>query len=184
MNTANLLDFDWWLIENVCMPCNSLSSSTLDAVLPQTTWVQDFPLQERNDESQSNSPDNKLADKFVESIIRMLKSMNAEAGINTLLDEDIIQLPTKSRGLANVLARYDFSKVKIALVASIPGKHKGAEMQTVGHTGLMRALRNIGARCHPDKQIALECQVSYHPCDASVSPNSIRLVTGVVNRTL
>lgn len=89
----------------------------------------------------------------------MLKGMNAEAGVKILLDENIIQLPTKSSGLGNILARYDFSGVKVALVSSIPGKYKGTEMQMVGHTGLMRALRDIGARCHPDKQVALECQV-------------------------
>jgi tyrosyl-DNA phosphodiesterase-1 len=121
--------------------------------------VQDFPLKEGNDESKITSPNNKLADTFVEAIVRMLRSMNSEAGIKTLLDEGIIQLHSKSSALSGILARYDFSKVKVALVSSIPGKYKGAEMQTVGHTGLMRALRNIGARCHPDKQISLECQV-------------------------
>lgn len=100
----------------------------------------------------------------------MLRGMNAEAGIKTLLDDRIIQLPFPSTSLSqlnlleSILSRYDFSKVKVALVCSVPGKFQGAEMQTVGHTGLMRALRNIGARCHSDKQIALECQVSTLVC--------------------
>ena len=164
MNTANLLDFDWWLIENVCTPDVLVSRPSNSHSHPpptQTSWVQDFPLKERNDNSQSNSSNNKLTDKFTEAIVCMLRSMNAEAGIKILCDENIIRLPTKFSTLGNILDRYDFSKVKVALVSSIPGKYKGVEMQTVGHTGLMRALRNIGARCHPDKQIALECQVGW-----------------------
>jgi hypothetical protein len=84
--------------------------------------------------------------------------MNAEAGFKTLRDDNIIQLPSNSSALSNILARYEFPKA--VLVSRIPGKYKGAEMQTVGHTRLMRALRNIGARCPPDQQIPLECQVS------------------------
>lgn len=88
----------------------------------------------------------------------MLRGMHVEAGIQSLVDDHVLPVPTSS--LEALLAPYDFFKVKVALVCSIPGKFKGEEMQKVGHTGLMRALRNIGARCHSDKRIALECQVS------------------------
>lgn len=132
--------------------------------------MQDFPLKTNSATDPDPSSTNKLASKFTESLILMLRGMNAEAGIKTLLDDRIIQLPFPSTSLSqlnlleSILSRYDFSKVKVALVCSVPGKFQGAEMQTVGHTGLMRALRNIGARCHSDKQIALECQVSTLVC--------------------
>lgn len=127
------------------------------------SWVQDFPLKSSSQTvGGSSSPSNtrSLGDKFIESLVFMLSNMNTEAGIKTLLDDKIIKLPSKSSSLRDILSLYDFSKVKVALVCSIPGKFKGTAMQTVGHTGLMRALRNVGARCHADKQIALECQVN------------------------
>ncbi|KAF8305772.1 phospholipase D/nuclease [Clavulina sp. PMI_390] len=145
VNTANLLDFDWWRIEN-------------------TSWVQDFPLkpnaQTLSGKDASADDSYPQASKFVESLIRMLRGMNVEGGIKTLVDDRVLHLPTKSSSLETLLERYDFSKVKVALVCSLPGKFKRAEMQTVGHTGLMRALRNVGARCPADQQIALECQGS------------------------
>lgn len=121
------------------------------------SWVQDFPLRTSSfapDQSRSS-----LANKFQAALTLMLTKMHTEAGIQLLLKEGLISTPSGKPDIGSILAQYDFSRVKVALVCSIPGKFQNKEMQTVGHTGLMRALRNIGARCPDDKNLSLECQV-------------------------
>lgn len=84
--------------------------------------------------------------------------MNVEAGMRAAMSSGVIpSLPKAS--VEAVLNRYDFSKVKVRLISSLPGTYTGKEMQTVGHTGLVRALRNIGARTPPEKELSLEYQV-------------------------
>ncbi|KAF8330786.1 tyrosyl-DNA phosphodiesterase-domain-containing protein [Cantharellus anzutake] len=137
VNTANLLDYDWWGIENM-------------------SWVQDFPLLASS--TQSPEAEASHGKAFRTTLIAHLKRMNVEAGMKAAVSSGVIRLPKCS--IEAVLNRYDFSKVKIRLVASLPGTFTGQEMQTVGHTGLMRALRTIGARTPPGKDLSLEYQGS------------------------
>ena len=65
--------------------------------------------------------------------------------------------------------RWDWSKVKVKLVASIAGKHDGWEQVIkTGHPALMGALQELGAQPLKGKQLVLECQVCnhrlLHPC--------------------
>ena len=56
--------------------------------------------------------------------------------------------------------RWDWSKVKVKLVASIAGKHDGWEqVLKIGHLALMRAIQDLGAQPPKGKQLVLECQV-------------------------
>ncbi|KAF9518779.1 hypothetical protein BS47DRAFT_1337912 [Hydnum rufescens UP504] len=149
VNTANLLDFDWWDIENM-------------------SWVQDFPLLSTTPVSSESAADSKptttsasLGAKFTETLATMLTRMNVGAAIQSLIDSKSLSLPANYTGVEGMLAEYDFSAVKVGLVPSIPGTyHAQSEMQSVGHTGLMRVLRSVGARCPPDKKLSLEYQGS------------------------
>src|SRR5260370_23256609 len=97
------------------------------------SWVQDFPLlastSARNPEVQD--PD---GDVFKTTLISHLKRMDVEAGMRAAVSSGVISLPTTS--VEAILNHYDFSKVKVRLISSLPGTYIGEEMQTVGHTGL------------------------------------------------
>lgn len=74
--------------------------------------------------------------------------------------------------------KWDFSKVKVRLVPSLAGKHEGwhnvsqscpdyegrtkPNLQVLhsGHTGLMKAVRDLNLRTPKGKELILECQVS------------------------
>ena len=57
--------------------------------------------------------------------------------------------------------KWDFSKVKVGLIASLAKKHKGqSKVIQTGHTGLMKALQDMGLRTPPGKELQLECQAS------------------------
>ncbi|KAF9018799.1 phospholipase D/nuclease, partial [Hymenopellis radicata] len=68
----------------------------------------------------------------------------------------------KARGLPitaieDLRCRWDWSNVKVQLVPSIAGKHRGIiTMSSVGHTRLMKAVRNLGMTREPGC-LALEC---------------------------
>ena len=130
------------------------------------SWVQDFPLLSTTPPATSSATHSSppavaasLGVKFTETLATMLTRMNVGAGIQALLDSKSLPgLPTYT-GIEGVLAGYDFSAVKVGLVPSIPGTYHAQSMQSVGHTGLMRVLRNLGARCPPGKKLSLEYQV-------------------------
>lgn len=153
VNTANLLDFDWWNIENVGQSKLSRDAKLNNTQHPQMSWVQDFPPVSTSSEPVTTP----LGTKFAYTIESMLIQMNAEAGTKSLVDSGLIS--SNDHRIKDILARYDFSRVRVGLAASRPGNHTGVELQRVGHTGLMRVLRSIGARCPPEKQLSLECQV-------------------------
>lgn len=56
--------------------------------------------------------------------------------------------------------RWDWSKVKAKLVASLAGKHEGwKEVMYTGHPALMKAVQDLEARPPKGKEVVLECQV-------------------------
>jgi tyrosyl-DNA phosphodiesterase 1 len=62
--------------------------------------------------------------------------------------------------ISDLRSKWDFSRVRARLVASIAGKHEGwPQVIRTGHTSLMKAIREIGARCGPDQRLQLEYQV-------------------------
>lgn len=53
------------------------------------------------------------------------------------------------------------SKVTAKLVPSFVGRHEGwPTLIRVGHTALLKALRDLGADCPPNMKLTLECQGS------------------------
>ncbi len=120
------------------------------------SWVQDFPLLASTSAGNPGVRDSD-GDVFKTTLISHLKRMNVEAGMRAAMSSGVISLPNPS--VEAILKQYDFSSVKVRLISSLPGTYIGEEMQTVGHTGLMRALRSIGARTPPEKELSLEYQV-------------------------
>lgn len=58
-------------------------------------------------------------------------------------------------------AKWDFIKVKVQLIASLAGKHEGwPRVVLTGHTAIMKAVRDIGARAGTRK-LVIECQVRW-----------------------
>ncbi|KZT19086.1 phospholipase D/nuclease [Neolentinus lepideus HHB14362 ss-1] len=134
VSTANLVDFDWRDIEN-------------------TVWLQDIPLR-----SKPVSHDPKATD-FPAAFERVLKALNVRAALDNMLKTDHPNLPIKS--IQDIRCKWDFSQVKVTLVASLAGKHEGwPSVILTGHMGLMRALRDLGMRAPKDKEVVLECQGS------------------------
>ena len=141
----------------------------------QMSWVQDFPLlatmppTDRMTDPTTPATASSLGAKFTETLATMLTRMNVGAGIQALIASKSLSLSPNYTGIEGVLARYDFSAVKVGLVPSIPGTyHAQSGMQGVGHTGLMRVLRNIGARCPPGKKLSLEYQVQLFTLDNKI----------------
>lgn len=127
-------------------------------ILFQIVWLQDFPLI-------STPPPSTLAPfgvTFQGTLRTLLSTLNITPGLMSLSVSDLggVHLPFTS--LNDLLTPYDFSKVQVSLVMSIPGKHEGwKHVLTVGHTGLMSAVRHIGAQCPGGKALTLEYQVRY-----------------------
>ena len=68
-------------------------------------------------------------------------------------------LPLQS--INDLRCKWDFSRVKVHLVASLSGKHEQwPNVIQTGHPRLMKVIRDIGARAGPSKELHLECQVS------------------------
>ncbi|EPQ56055.1 phospholipase D/nuclease [Gloeophyllum trabeum ATCC 11539] len=134
VTTANFVDFDWRDIEN-------------------TVWLQDIPLRS------SPIPHDPKATDFPAAFERVLKALNVRAALDNMLKTDHPNLPVKS--IQDIRCRWDFSKVKVKLVASLAGKHEGwPSLILTGHTGLMKALRDLGLHAPKDKDVVLECQGS------------------------
>ncbi|EIN05149.1 phospholipase D/nuclease, partial [Punctularia strigosozonata HHB-11173 SS5] len=134
ISTANFIDYDWRDIEN-------------------TVWVQDVPLRQ--------TPiryDHKATD-FPATFERVFKALNVEAALQALTINDHPDIPLPS--VTDLRTKWDFSKVKAHLVASVAGKHEGwPEVIRNGHTALMKAVRDMGARAGKGREVELECQGS------------------------
>lgn len=91
----------------------------------------------------------------------MLRRLNLEPGIlSFVVSDESKKDPLPFTSLDDLLVRYDFSTVKVALVASLEGKLEGwDQVQKAGLTGLMRAVLDVGAKCPSNKVLHLECQV-------------------------
>ncbi|TDL27098.1 phospholipase D/nuclease [Rickenella mellea] len=132
--TANLVDFDWRDIEN-------------------TVWTQDVPLR-----TSPHAHDPKATD-FPATLQKVLHALNVPAALTSHLNGDHPRLPMKFIG--ELRTKWDWSKVKVQLVASIAGRHEGwPEVIRTGHTALMKAVRDVNARAGRDREVVLECQGS------------------------
>ncbi|KDQ55780.1 hypothetical protein JAAARDRAFT_159157 [Jaapia argillacea MUCL 33604] len=134
VSTANFVDFDWRDIEN-------------------TVWVQDIPLRA------SPIPHDPKATDFPATFERVLKALNVRSALDIMIRTDHPNIPFKS--ISDLRRLWDFSKVKVKLVASIAGKHEGwPNVIHTGHTALMKAVRDLGVRAGKEREVIVECQGS------------------------
>ncbi|KIP12180.1 hypothetical protein PHLGIDRAFT_124343 [Phlebiopsis gigantea 11061_1 CR5-6] len=134
VSTANLIEYDWRDIEN-------------------SVWVQDVPLRPA-----PIAHDAKASD-FPTAFTRVLRAVNVVPALLTLIRNGHENLPL--RRIEDLRSRWDFSKVKVALVASLAGKHEGwPKVILTGHTGLMKALQDMNLRPPAGKELQLECQLA------------------------
>ncbi|THH28564.1 hypothetical protein EUX98_g5632 [Antrodiella citrinella] len=134
VSTANLIQYDWRDIEN-------------------TAWVQDFPLRS------APIPHDPKATDFPATFSRILRSLNVVAALLNMARNGHDDLPLKCA--EDLRCKWDFSKAKVFLIPSIAGKHEGwPKVVQTGHTALMKALRDMGARTGKDRELTLECQGS------------------------
>ncbi|GJJ05818.1 hypothetical protein Clacol_000005 [Clathrus columnatus] len=160
--TANFVDYDWRDIEN-------------------SVWLQDVPLRKES------IPHDAKAEDFPAQLGRVLHYIHVPEGLRALR-VDHPNLPFNA--ITDLRTKWDFSEVhsylffsfparltgpqvRVQLVPSIAGKFEGwPAVLRFGHTRLMKAIRQIGARADPEfnkplgngqrqgRKLLLECQTS------------------------
>ncbi|EKM76167.1 hypothetical protein AGABI1DRAFT_45345 [Agaricus bisporus var. burnettii JB137-S8] len=136
ISTANLIAYDWRDMEN-------------------SVWLQDLPMR-----PQLMPPDPKAKD-FPSIMQQVLHAVNVAPALRTMLP-DHPNIPLRT--IEDLRMRWDWSKVKVHLVASIAGKHEGwPSIVKTGHPRLMMAIRTMGLR--PSRGLGkgnmiIECQGS------------------------
>ncbi|KZV95003.1 phospholipase D/nuclease [Exidia glandulosa HHB12029] len=134
--TANLLQMDWRDIENY-------------------VWVQDIP------KLMSPTPFAKLPkDNFAAILTDTLKILNVGHALTSF--QKTGQWPGMPiHALDELRMWWDWSRVTAKLVPSFVGRHEGwPNVVRVGHTALLKSLRDMGADCPPHMKLTLECQGS------------------------
>ncbi|KAF8906445.1 tyrosyl-DNA phosphodiesterase I [Mucidula mucida] len=112
-------------------------------------WLQDIP--QRPTPIAHDPRSMARLDDFPSVLQRTLHAI----GVAGVLDGSRATLPITV--IEDLRCRWDWSKVKVELVPSIAGKHKGIiTMSGVGHSRLMKAVRNLGMTREPGR-LALEC---------------------------
>ncbi|THH07200.1 hypothetical protein EW145_g3542, partial [Phellinidium pouzarii] len=120
-----------------------------------SVWLQDIPMRPtpvRHDD------DGKASD-FPGTLERVLHSLNVPAALTKFIDGDFANMPIEA--LSELGMRWDWTKVRVKLVASLAGKHEGwDEVERTGHPALMKAVQELGAETPKGKELVLECQGS------------------------
>ncbi|TFY58186.1 hypothetical protein EVG20_g8248 [Dentipellis fragilis] len=136
ISTANMVDYDWRDIEN-------------------SAWVQDVPRRPAPITHDAKAKD------FPTTFERVLKCLNVAPALASFLHHGHPGLPLQAIHPGVLRTHWDFSRVRAHLVASIAGKHEGwANVLNVGHTALMRAVREIGAEVKKGNNVTVEYQGS------------------------
>ncbi|EKM52233.1 uncharacterized protein PHACADRAFT_148739 [Phanerochaete carnosa HHB-10118-sp] len=134
ISTANFIEYDWRDIEN-------------------SVWLQDVPPRP------SPIAHDSKANDFPMAFMRVLRGVNVAPALLTLTKNGHSNLPLKR--IEELRMKWDFSKIKVALIPSLAGKHEGwPKVIQTGHTALMKALQDMGARTPKGKELVLECQGS------------------------
>ncbi|KAF4611889.1 hypothetical protein D9613_003755 [Agrocybe pediades] len=126
-----------------------------------SVWLQDIPLRSK---PIPHDPNPKL-DDFAAVLQRMLDKINVKPALAAMIKDNVnslAYLPLKS--IEELRQKWDWTNVKVHLVASIAGKHEGWDkvIQT-GHPRLLAAVRKMGmrtGRSQSAKDVVLECQGS------------------------
>ncbi|KAL1690371.1 hypothetical protein GGG16DRAFT_92394 [Schizophyllum commune] len=135
--TANLVQYDYRDIENFA-------------------WLQDIPRRPSHKPEPKPNPED-----FPSIMQRVLEALNIRPALQAMIMQDHPNLPLQS--IQDLRRLWDWSLVKVHLVASLHGKHEGwpAVLQ-VGHPRLMKAVRNMGLAVDREsgKEVEVECQGS------------------------
>ncbi|KAL1677634.1 tyrosyl-DNA phosphodiesterase-domain-containing protein [Schizophyllum commune] len=135
--TANLVQYDYRDIENFA-------------------WLQDIPRRPAHKPQPKPNPED-----FPSIMQRVLEALNIRPALQAMIMQDHPNLPLQS--IPDLRRLWDWSLVKVHLVASLHGKHEGwpAVLQ-VGHPRLMKAVRNMGLAVDREsgKEVEVECQGS------------------------
>ncbi|TRM65778.1 tyrosyl-DNA phosphodiesterase-domain-containing protein [Schizophyllum amplum] len=135
--TANLVPYDYRDVENFA-------------------WLQDIPRRPANKPEPKKNPED-----FPSMLQRVLEALNIKAALQAMIVQDHPNLALQS--LADLRRLWDWSQVKVHLVASLAGKHEGwpAVLQT-GHPRLMKVVRNMGlaVEARDGREVEVECQGS------------------------
>ncbi|KAL1732021.1 hypothetical protein EV714DRAFT_248198 [Schizophyllum commune] len=135
--TANLVQYDYRDIENFA-------------------WLQDIPRRPFHKAEPKPNPED-----FPSIMQRVLEALNIRPALQAMIMQDHPNLPLQS--IQDLRRLWDWSLVKVHLVASLHGKHEGwpAVLQ-VGHPRLMKAVRNMGLAVDREsgKEVEVECQGS------------------------
>ncbi|KAI5897696.1 phospholipase D/nuclease [Schizophyllum commune H4-8] len=134
--TANLVQYDYRDIENFA-------------------WLQDIPRRPAHKPEPKPNPED-----FPSIMQRVLEALNirpAQLETNTIPQHP--NLPLQS--ISDLRRLWDWSLVKVHLVASLHGKYEGwPSVLQVGHPRLMKAVRNMGLAVDKEREVEVECQGS------------------------
>ncbi|EJD52434.1 phospholipase D/nuclease [Auricularia subglabra TFB-10046 SS5] len=133
--TANFIQYDWRDIENA-------------------VWLQDIPKRD------APTPFAKLPKEldFAAQLVDTLRALNVGRAVESQMQNGFAP---PLRALDELRMWWDWSKVTARLVPSLKGSHEGWPRVTrVGHTSLLKALRDLGADTPGSCKLLLECQGS------------------------
>ncbi|GLB44401.1 putative tyrosyl-DNA phosphodiesterase [Lyophyllum shimeji] len=138
ISTGNLVAYDWRDMEN-------------------TVWLQDLPLR-----AKPIPHDPKAPQDFPTLMQGVLHSLNVQAALRTMIIDNHPDLPLKS--IEELRTLWDWSNVKVHLVASLAGRHEGwPNVIKTGHPRIMQVVRAMGLRTGKGmgaKELVVECQGS------------------------
>jgi tyrosyl-DNA phosphodiesterase-1 len=152
ISTANMVPYDWEWIENV-------SPSVVKFADNQSVFVQDFLPR-----SGSATPTTPLGDDFLERFRDLLIHMKVHKAIKHLHEEHPFgkRITLDPSEALQDLSNHDFSKVRVKLVMSVPGKYTGFDqMDEYGLCRLGSLLKEEKWVPGLGKKIVGEYQVSF-----------------------
>ncbi|KAL4144798.1 hypothetical protein PRNP1_013924 [Phytophthora ramorum] len=111
----------------------------------QGVWFQDFSLKilddsEEEEEKEAVTASSRGGNDFEEDLVHYLSSLGAQVKL-----------------FCGELKRFDFSRARVALIPSVPGVHKGKDMERYGHLRVRKLLKTFNV---PQTDNPLICQFS------------------------
>lgn len=152
--TANLVPYDYQDIENV-----RLRKAT--QLTTKTIFIQDFLKQGRTLESKSSETSTSLPD-FPDQFRRLFSHLKIHKALRFLTSghPEGQSMPISSDQSFADFGQYDWSRVQVRLVMSIPGVYNGlSKMATSGIGRLATVLEEEGWKPQPGDRVVAEYQV-------------------------
>ncbi|KAF8305783.1 hypothetical protein DL93DRAFT_2089276 [Clavulina sp. PMI_390] len=116
-------------------------------------WVQDFAIKS----AINSNPSPPLATRFTTTLANLLTHQRVHSALQSLSAASLLPPTLPTTSITALLSLFDFSRVKVALVASIPGKYDGwPAVMSVGHTGLMSTVNDLGMKVPKGSELSLD----------------------------